>query len=56
MTGATIIQSLIALVFALIGFRIGEALRHRISQDLFRTVVLVAFLVMGLRLMAVGLL
>lgn len=55
-TGATIIQSLIALVFALIGFRIGEALRHRISQDLFRRVVLVAFLVMGLRLMAVGLL
>lgn len=54
--GGTVVQSFIALIFALIGFRIGEMLRNRISQDLFRKVVLFAFLVMGLRLIAVGLL
>jgi uncharacterized membrane protein YfcA len=39
----------------LTGFRIGEILRERISQDRFRQIVLVAFLIMGGRLIATGL-
>lgn len=50
------IKSMIALVFVLIGFRLGEMLRSRISQKNFRTIVLIAFLIMGVRLVAVGVL
>ena len=45
-----------ALLMTLTGFRIGEILRERVSQDRFRQIVLVAFLIMGGRLIATGLL
>ena len=48
------IQSLIGLVFVMVGFRIGESLRDRVSQKLFRTLVLWSFLAMGLRLIMLG--
>jgi uncharacterized membrane protein YfcA len=48
-------KSAIAMVVVLIGFRIGEQLRGRVSQAFFRTAVLIAFLLMGLRLIANGL-
>jgi len=47
--------SVFALLFVLIGFRVGEVLRKHVSQSAFRTVVLIAFLVMGLRLVYTGL-
>ncbi|MEP0942122.1 MAG: sulfite exporter TauE/SafE family protein [Rhizobiaceae bacterium] len=49
-----LLKSLIGLVAVLIGFRIGELLRGSVSQTQFRRVVLVAFLIMGVRLIAVG--
>lgn len=48
-------KSLLGLAVVLIGFRIGEVLRNRVSQTYFRTAVLIAFLIMGLRLIANGL-
>jgi hypothetical protein len=40
----------------LAGFRVGEMLRGFVSQALFRKLVLIAFLIMGLRLIATGIL
>ena len=54
-TWAVIVKSSLGLVTTLIGFRVGEILRERVSQHRFRQIVLVAFLLMGLRLIAVGL-
>jgi len=51
-----IIKSSLGLATTLIGFRVGEILRERVSQNRFRQIVLVAFLLMGIRLIAVGLL
>lgn len=51
-----LIKSAVALVIVVIGFRVGEILRGRISQNQFRTVILIAFLIMGIRLIAIGLL
>ncbi len=55
-TGPVIIKSLLGLIMTLTGFRIGEIMRDRISQDRFRQIVLFAFLIMGGRLIATGLL
>ena len=55
LTPQVLYKSVLALVVVLIGFRIGEALRTRVSQTFFRTAVLIAFLIMGLRLIAIGL-
>jgi len=55
-TGPVIVKSLLGLLMTLAGFRIGEILRERVSQDRFRQIVLVAFLIMGGRLIATGLL
>ena len=55
-TNASLIQSLFGLVAVLAGFRCGELLRGRVSQSLFRTAVLTAFLIMGMRLIVTGLL
>jgi len=49
-------QSVLGLTAVIIGFRVGEVMRGRISQDLFRKIVLSVFLVLGLRLVATGLL
>ena len=48
-------RSALALVVVLVGFRIGELLRKRVSQEFFRKAVLIAFLLMGMRLIAIGL-
>ena len=55
LTGPALIKSSLALIVVLIGFRIGEMLRHLVSQELFRKAVLVAFFFMGLRLIINGL-
>jgi uncharacterized membrane protein YfcA len=49
-----LIKSSLALIVVLIGFRIGELLRQRVSQKLFRKAVLIAFFFMGLRLIING--
>ena len=51
-----LLKSAVCMIFVLIGFRVGEVMRHRVSQDRFRTIVLIAFLIMGIRLIATGLL
>jgi uncharacterized membrane protein YfcA len=55
-TGPVIVKSLLGLLMTLTGFRIGEIMRERVSQDRFRQIVLIAFLIMGGRLIATGLL
>ena len=50
------IKSLFGLFFVLAGFSIGEFLRKNISQNLFKKFVLFAFLIMGIRLVFLGLL
>ena len=55
LTAPVLLKSALALCVVLVGFRIGEMLRDRVSQELFRKAVLVAFLLMGLRLIANGL-
>ena len=54
-TWEVIVKSSLGLVATLIGFRIGEIMRTRVSQDRFRQIVLIAFLIMGTRLIAIGL-
>ena len=48
------IQSFAALIFVLIGFRIGEYLRSFVNQQTFRNSVLVAFIILGSRLIYEG--
>lgn len=55
LTMVAVIKSLLGLGAALIGFRIGEMLRAHISQDMFRKAVLIAFMIMGARLVFNGL-
>ena len=54
LTMVAVIKSLMGLGATLIGFRIGEMLRAHISQDAFRKAVLIAFLIMGARLVVNG--
>ena len=56
MTTETVLHSLTGLFVVLVGFRIGEALREHVPQILFRKILLWAFLIMGTRLIAIGLL
>ena len=51
---AVMLQSLTGLIAVLLGFRIGENLRSRVDQKLFQKAVLIAFTIMGVRLIAVG--
>lgn len=55
LTFPVLLKSALALCVVLVGFRIGELLRERVSQELFRKAVLIAFLLMGLRLIWNGL-
>lgn len=55
LTVPVLLKSLLGLVVVLIGFRVGEVLRARVSQTYFRKAVLIAFLIMGIRLIAIGL-
>ena len=52
----TVLHSLMGLIVVLLGFWVGEWLRAHVQQDSFRRIVLWAFLIMGGRLIAVGLL
>ena len=54
LTFAIAIQSFVALIFVLIGFRIGEYLRGFVNQHTFRNCVLVAFIILGSRLIYEG--
>ncbi len=54
LTISVMFQSLTGLIVVLIGFQIGEKLRSRVDQNLFQKAVLIAFIVMGGRLIAVG--
>ena len=42
-------------MMTLIGFRIDEIMSNSVSKEEFKRIVLVAFLIMGVRLIAVGL-
>lgn len=48
-------QSIIGLILALAGFRIGEVMRGFVDTDTFRKCVLAAFLIMGTRLVLISL-
>jgi uncharacterized membrane protein YfcA len=50
----TVLHSLMGLMVVLFGFWLGEWLRSFTRQDLFRKIVLWAFLFMGVRLIVVG--
>ena len=50
-----ITQSTFGLLFVLLGFYFGEGLRKRITQNWFEKALLIAFCIMGIRLIAVGL-
>lgn len=52
--GGTLMLSLIGTVIAVAAFRFGATLRSRLANDTFRRIVLVAFLVMGARLILTG--
>jgi uncharacterized membrane protein YfcA len=49
------IKSIIGLIAVFIGFRIGEILRNRVATSFFRKAILIAFLIMGMRLIIIGL-
>ena len=55
LTKESALQSIFGLIFVLIGFRVGEILRNKTSQSWFEKAILVAFLLMGVRLIGVGL-
>ena len=55
-TVPVLLKSLVGLCVVLVGFRLGELLRGGVSQALFRKIVLTVFLIMGVRLIATGLL
>jgi uncharacterized protein len=50
LTGPLALTSLMMIVPAMIGFGVGAAIRNRLSQVIFRHVVLVVFLVLALNL------
>ncbi|WP_299143046.1 sulfite exporter TauE/SafE family protein [uncultured Tateyamaria sp.] len=54
LTVPVLLKSILGLGVVLVGFRIGEVLRNKVSQTYFRRAVLIAFLIMGLRLIALG--
>ena len=56
LTFDTVLHSLMGLMVVLVGFWAGEWLRGYVQQDSFRQIVLWAFLIMGGRLIAIGLL
>jgi len=56
LTVPVFLKSILGLLVVLVGFRVGELMRDRVSQDFFRKIVLIAFLLMGIRLIALGVL
>jgi len=54
LTVKPLFQSLLALAFVLMGFRVGEIIRDYVNQKIFRNCILIAFLIMGSRLIFEG--
>ena len=54
LTAELFLPSMIGLGLSLMGFQIGEALRRRIETETFRKLILVAFLLMGARLVLIS--
>ena len=54
LTIGIIFNSLVGLFVVVIGFKTGEHLRQKISQELFKKIVLWSFLIMGVRLLYTG--
>ncbi len=54
LTTEATIQSFSVLVIVMVGFRIGEWVRFYVPQELFKKIVLWAFLIMGLRLVVLS--
>ena len=48
------VPSMVGLGIALIGFRLGERIRARIDRDRFTKIIMLAFLLMGLRLVLIS--
>ena len=48
------LASLCGLIFVLLGFRIGELLRKRVPNEKFKRILLVAFFIMGSRLVLIS--
>jgi uncharacterized membrane protein YfcA len=48
------LHSVSGLLFVLLGFRVGEVMRGRVPQEKFKIVLLVSFLIMGLRLILIN--
>ena len=55
LTAKPLFQSFLALIFVLIGFRVGEIIRNYVNQKIFRNCILISFLIMGSRLIFEGL-
>ena len=51
MTPEIAIKAMLGFLCALPGFRLGEALRPLVSRDMFKTLIMVVFLIMGFRLL-----
>ena len=56
LTYEVMVPSIAGLVIAMIGFRLGEILRQHINRELFRKLILLAFLILGGRLVVTSLL
>ena len=54
LTSDVILPSIFGLALTMIGFRIGEFIRSKIDLEMFRRLVLVAFLIMGGRLILIS--
>ena len=54
LTAELFLPSMVGLGVSLIGFRIGEDLRRKINTETFRKLILIAFLLMGSRLVLVS--
>lgn len=55
LSGSLALTSMAMIVPALVGFSLGETIRHRLPEAKFRTVLLLVFLAMGLNLVRLGL-
>ena len=54
LTAELFLPSMVGLGVSLLGFRIGEDLRRKINTEIFRKLILIAFLLMGSRLVLVS--
>ena len=55
LTFNVVVPSMAGLVLSLIGFRLGEMTRAHINRELFRKMILIAFLILGTRMVVISL-